>query len=106
MVECLKAKNHTREGFEASEQYAKALKSGLKYQKTALAQGTEPYPAVLDELEPNYEISAHVDLGVLHIPVELIVGTRSSGRTAALAGNFYAAAGPRQRVCRQVDPTV
>ena len=74
--------------FEASEQYAKALKSGLKYQKTALAQGTEPYPAVLDELEPNYEISAHVDLGVLHIPVELIVGTRSSGRTAALARNF------------------
>lgn len=53
-----------------------------------MAQGTEPYPAVLDELEPNYEISAHVDLGVLHIPVELIVGTRSSGRTAALAGNF------------------
>ena len=29
-----------------------------------------------------------MDLGVLHIPVELIVGTRSSGRTAALAGNF------------------
>ncbi len=74
--------------FEASEQYAKALKSGLKYQKTALAQGTEPYPAVLDELEPNYEISGHVELGVLHVPVELIVGTRSAGRTAALAGNF------------------
>ena len=74
--------------FEASEQYAKALKSGLKYQKNALTQGTEPYPAVLDELEADYEISGRVDLGVLHIPVELIVGTRSAGRTAALAGNF------------------
>ncbi len=74
--------------FEASEQYVRALKSGLKYLKTAQAQGTEPYPPVLDELESGYEISGRVDLGVLHIPSELIVGTRSAGRTAALAGNF------------------
>lgn len=74
--------------FEANEQYAKALKSGQKYLKTALAQGTPPYPAVLDEIEAPYEIAGRVELGLLHIPAELIVGTRSAGRTAALAGNF------------------
>ncbi|MBO4419151.1 MAG: BMP family ABC transporter substrate-binding protein [Oscillospiraceae bacterium] len=74
--------------FEASEQYAKALKNGLKHLKAAQTQGLDPYPAVLDELESDYEISGRVDLGLLHIPAELIVGTRSAGRTAALAGNF------------------
>ena len=74
--------------FEASEQYAKALKSGQKYLKTAQAQGTDPYPAVLDQVEAGYETAGRVELGLLHIPTELIVGTRSAGRTAALAGNF------------------
>ena len=74
--------------YEASEQYAKALKSGQKYQKTALAQGASPYPAVLDEVESHYSIAGSVELGLLQIPTELIVGTRSAGRTAALAGNF------------------
>ena len=74
--------------FEANEQYAKALKNGLKYLKTAQTQGGRPYPAVLDEVEKNYEIVGRVELGVMNIPTELIVGTRSAGRTAALAGNF------------------
>ena len=74
--------------YEASEQYAKALKSGQKYLKTAQAQGLDPYPAVLDEIESRYEIVGRVELGLLNIPAELIVGTRSAGRTAALAGNF------------------
>ncbi len=74
--------------YEANEQYAKALKSGLKYLKTAQAQGTRPYPAVLDEVEADYEIVGRTDLGLMNVPTELIVGTRSAGRTAALAGNF------------------
>ncbi len=74
--------------YEASEQYAKALKSGQKYLKNAQAQGLDPYPAVLDEIEAGYEIAGRVELGLVNIPTELIVGTRSAGRTAALAGNF------------------
>ena len=74
--------------YEAAEQYAKALKSGQKYVKNAQSQGLSPYPAVLDEIQENYEISGQVELGLLNIPTELIVGTRSAGRTAALAGNF------------------
>lgn len=72
----------------ANEQYAKALKSGQKYAKAAQAQGLSPWPAVLDEIEAGYELAGRVELGLLSIPTELIVGTRSAGRTTALAGNF------------------
>ena len=75
-------------GIQASEQYAKALKAGQKYYKSALAAGQDPYPAVLDRVESAYEIAGRAELGLISIPTELIVGTRSAGRTAALAGNF------------------
>lgn len=74
--------------FQAVDQYQKALKSGTKYLKAALAADTDPYPAVLDLLEGQYEIAGRVELGLQNIPTGLIVGTRSAGRTAALAGNF------------------
>ena len=74
--------------YEAIEQYNKALKSGQKYLKNALAQNLDPYPAVLDKVQANYELAGRQELGVMNIPAELIVGTVSEGRTAALAGNF------------------
>lgn len=72
----------------ASEQYSKAQKLGLKYLKAAQTAGEDPYPAVLDEIERDYEIVSRVDLGLVDVPIELVAGTRSAGRTAALAGNF------------------
>ena len=72
----------------AAELYQKALKNGQKYAKAAAAAGENPYPAVLDAIESKYEIVGRVELGLINIPTELIVGTRSAGRTAALAGNF------------------
>ena len=74
--------------FSAAEQYQKALKAGQKYYKAAQSAGTDPYPAVLDQVEADYNIVARNELGLVNIPTELIVGTRSAGRTAALAGNF------------------
>ena len=73
---------------EALEQYAKALKSGQKYYKTAESQGLDPYPAVLDNLLEEQTIVRQEELGLVNIPSELIVGTKSAGRMAALAGNF------------------
>ena len=72
---------------EALEQYLSALKSGQKYYKDAIAKGLSPYPAVLDETIGDKPVS-QMELGLTEIPLELIVGTRSAGRTAALAGNF------------------
>lgn len=74
--------------FAAAERYQKALKNGQKYYKAALTAEEIPYPTVLDEIESRYEIVGRVELGLESVPAELIVGTRSAGRTAALAGNF------------------
>lgn len=73
---------------EALEQYAKALKSGQKYYKTAESLGDDPYPAVLDNLLEDRTILRQEELGLVNIPAELIVGTKTAGRMAALAGNF------------------
>ena len=72
----------------AVEQYAQALKSGQKYCREAEAQRRDPYPAVLDRLIRENEILRQEDLGLVNVPSELIVGTKTEGRTCALAGNF------------------
>ena len=73
---------------EALEQYNAALKAGQRYYKSAVARGSAPYPTVLDELTQGTAINGMADLGNVNIPTELIVGTKSAGRTFALAGNF------------------
>ena len=73
---------------QASEQYAAALKRGQKYSKAAESRGEDPYPAVLDRLLEQRPALRQEELGLVNIPSELIVGTKSAGRMAALAGNF------------------
>ncbi len=73
---------------EAFMQYSAALKAGQKYYRDAIARSTYPYPLVLDEILDEHTISAREDLGTINIPSDLIVGTKSAGRSAALAGNF------------------
>ena len=73
---------------ETVEQYAKALKAGQKYYRAAVARGGYPYLPVLDEFLDESSISARMDLGVVNIPLNLVAGTKSAGRTTALAGNF------------------
>ena len=73
---------------ETVEQYAKALKAGQKYYRAAVARGGYPYLPVLDEFLDENSIAARMDLGVISIPMELVAGTKSAGRTTALAGNF------------------
>ncbi len=73
---------------DAILQYENALKLGLKYSKEAIAAGRYPYPLVLDEILDESRLAARENVGTVNIPCERIVGTRSAGRTAALAGNF------------------
>ncbi|MCQ2558059.1 MAG: BMP family ABC transporter substrate-binding protein [Oscillospiraceae bacterium] len=75
-------------GSEAYEQYRTAQKAGKKYYREAVAAGRYPYPAVLDEILEHTNTVGKMDLGVITIPTDLIVGTRSAGRGPALAGNF------------------
>ena len=73
---------------EAVEQYELALKLGQKYYKNAVAHGEYPYPLVLDDILQESAVAGYSDLGLLNVPAGLFIGTKSAGRTAALAGNF------------------
>lgn len=73
---------------EAIEQYRAALRLGQKTVKDLRAQGKPPYPLVLDKLIDDAQVAGRVDLGVIEIPTELIVGTKTVGRTSAFAANF------------------
>lgn len=68
--------------------YARAKKSANKAYHAALAQGKTPYLPVLDELVPDHLALPHVNLGLVTIPVERLVGTGTRGRTNAFACNF------------------
>ena len=73
---------------EAVELYNQALKAGQRYYKHAVSAGDYPYPLVLDEILNDSSVAGYVEIGLVNIPSELIVGTRSAGRISALAGNF------------------
>ncbi|MBQ9413241.1 MAG: BMP family ABC transporter substrate-binding protein [Oscillospiraceae bacterium] len=73
---------------EAIGMYRTANRAALKYVKNAAAKGERPYPPVLDEMLDISMVAGYADLGVINIPAELIVGTKTLGRVFALAGNF------------------
>ena len=73
---------------EAVEQYQKALKEGQKYYKNAVSRGGYPYPVVLDDILDERTVSGRVNIGLVDIPAELVIGTKTVGRVSALAGNF------------------
>ena len=73
---------------EAVKQYEQALKAGQKYYRAAVRRGEYPYPTALDDLGVSDSMLNRQELGTIDIPIELVTGTRSAGRIAALAGNF------------------
>ena len=72
----------------AKDEYAQALKQGLKAVKERTAAGLEPHPAVLDTILPECGTLPEQDLGLLEIPAERIIGTKSAGRITAFSADF------------------
>lgn len=68
--------------------YLEALRSGKKEQKKCLSQGRFPYLPVLDEILTQQNILTEQNLGLVHIPLDHVVGTSTKGRTYAFAANF------------------
>ena len=67
---------------EAREQYERCLKIGKK-EKNRLP--------VLDMIlkEKEDEISGEIPLGIVSIPLEKVVGTKTEGRSNSFSGSFY-----------------
>ncbi len=68
--------------------YAKARRLGRRQYQGALLKGEYPYLPVLDEILANTKIVSEVNLGIVDIPLERIVGTKTSGRTQAFSNQF------------------
>ena len=72
---------------EAYTQYTQALKLGQKYYRSAVGTGKYPYPTVLDEIMDG-PAAGRREMGFVNVPADRIAGTKSAGRSPALAGNF------------------
>ena len=70
------------------EEYRKARQLGQQESKLCQSRGGSPYLPVLDEILAEEETCGEVSLGLSDIPLELIVGTRSAGRSQAFSRSF------------------
>ena len=72
----------------ATEEYLLALKKGQKTYRERLLAGLPGYPAVLDEILPPDVSVVTKDIGLVEIPAERIIGTKSAGRITAFNAEF------------------
>ena len=70
------------------EEYTNAYKQGQRAYRAHLQKGDYPYLPALDEILSFTNVEYEVSLGLCEVPMELIVGTRTKGRTNAFASNF------------------
>ena len=75
-------------GVEVTEEYAQALKQGQKEVRELTALGKSPNPAVLDQILGEALFDTAQDVGLVDIPAERIVGTKSAGRITAFSATF------------------
>ncbi len=72
---------------EALEEYMKALKLGKAKYKECTAKGWRAYPEVLTEIAGS-AVESSIYVGLVEIPAERIVGTKTAGRISAFNGDF------------------
>ena len=71
-----------------TDDYMKAFKAGKKDYQARMLRGEKPTLQVLDDIMPEKGAYYEVSLGLVQIPVERIVGTKTVGRSSSFAGNF------------------
>ena len=72
----------------AIDEYALALRKGQKESRELSALGKNPNPVVLDEILPENYPGVVQDVGLLEIPSERIIGTKTAGRVTAFSASF------------------
>ncbi|MBQ7415434.1 MAG: BMP family ABC transporter substrate-binding protein [Oscillospiraceae bacterium] len=73
---------------EALDEYGRALRAGQREYKELLSAKQEPYPAVLDDILTDIATEATQNVGLVEIPADQIVGTKSAGRISAFTASF------------------
>lgn len=77
------------------EDYENACRIGQREYRKAIAEGRYPYPPVLDEILKDIDTLAEVPIGIVDLPIEKVVGTKTSGRTNTFSTNFMPILGPK-----------
>lgn len=70
------------------DDYSRAYKLGKKDYQSRLMRGLVPTLKVLDDILPRNGQYKEVPLGLVQMPINQIVGTKTGGRSNAFAGNF------------------
>ncbi len=73
---------------EAVEEYNQALRQGQKEYRELLMSGRHAHPLVLDDILPENNDYPALDVGLVEIPAERIVGVKSTGRITAFTASF------------------
>ena len=68
--------------------YIGALRQGRKQYQEAVSKGQYPYLPVLDDILSNTDIVSEVNLGIIDIPLDRVVGTKTG-----FCQQFYASFG-------------
>ena len=74
--------------YDSSANYKQARAMGRHYLSEHGDSATKGYLYILDDLLDNVEICGEINLGTNEIPLGKILGTRTSARSNAFAGNF------------------
>ena len=72
----------------ASEDYIKASRLAKTAYRKAVAAGEYPYLPALDDMINNQDVRTEEALGLVSIPLDRIVGTKTAGRKQSFASNF------------------
>ena len=70
------------------DEYNSAYKLAQKDYRAHVQKGDYPYLPALDEILSFVQVEYEIGIGTCEIPLELIVGTKTRGRTNAFASNF------------------
>jgi basic membrane lipoprotein Med (substrate-binding protein (PBP1-ABC) superfamily) len=70
------------------EDYIAARRLGMKEMRQALFEQRSPYPKVLDDIIKGEGKLSEISVGLIEIPLHMIDGTKTEGRTSAFAANF------------------
>ena len=73
---------------EALEEYVHAQRRAQREYREKIAAGQYPYLPVLDDILEKANVENQLPNGLVEVPMEVLVGTKTAGRTAAFAANF------------------
>ena len=72
----------------AKEEYAQALRQGQKEYRECIMAGLPGAPAVLDDILPGIDSETLQDIGLVEIPSQRIIGTKTAARSHAFSPSF------------------